>query len=116
VVDKNDAMAVRSCGLEKFKLMENCYIDMTDDPDFVIRNGIVARRWLTREKRRAADHSKRHHCEVIVQVVIGGYGKGRMQFDRVEDGGGNWWPTSKVAVVAKYMNGRLVKNDKKDKE
>ena len=57
-----------------------------------------------REIRRARTYSKRHRCQVNVEHVIKGRGKGR--YDTVEKGYPTcWWHGTVTEIVAVYKNG-----------
>lgn len=62
---------------------------------------------MDRESRYARSYSKRHHCKMTVEEVMGGYGKGKRQ--AVHDGyKACWWPSSVVRTVERYENGKKV--------
>jgi hypothetical protein len=54
---------------------------------------------------RARSYSKRHQCQVDVEHVVKGTGKGRYS---TESHGkkGFWWDDSVVEIIATYVNGK----------
>lgn len=58
---------------------------------------------MTKEIRYARTYSSRHHCEVRVEHVVKGRGKGR--YEAVVEGETScWWPDSVVEVIPRKTN------------
>jgi len=65
--------------------------------------------WREKHVRRARTYSARHHCQVRVEHVVKGRGKGRYE-TVVEGNNACWWPSSVVEVIAVYYDGQEIQN------